>query len=104
MLNGFERVLTKSKQDQYLVQRYIFIVVCLWERDLSYLAIHLDPQRRGILNDLGGKRMKDWQAEAAVLNDFQVKRKRQKWAYFSSYLPKDLHEGPLELWPPNIFG
>ena len=43
MLNGFEHMLTKSKQDQYLVQRYIFIVVCLWERDLSYLAIHLDP-------------------------------------------------------------
>ena len=35
MLNGFEHMLTKSKQDQYLVQRYIFIVVCLWERDLT---------------------------------------------------------------------
>ena len=63
-------------------------MVCLWERDLSYLAIHLDPQRRGILNDLGGKRMKDWQAEAAVLNDFQVKRKETKVSLFLVLPPK----------------
>ena len=40
------------------------------------------PQRRGILNDLSGKRMEDWQAEAAVLNDFQVKRKETKVSLF----------------------
>ena len=40
------------------------------------------PQRRGILNDLSGKRMEDWKAEAAVLNDFQVKRKETKVSLF----------------------
>ena len=46
------------------------------------------PQRRGILNNLGGKRMKDWQAEAAVLNDFQVKRKETKVSLFLVLPPK----------------
>ena len=44
VINGFEHVLTKSKQDQYLVQRYIFIVGCLWERDRSHLVPRLDGQ------------------------------------------------------------
>ena len=30
----------------------------------------------------GGKRIEDWQAEAAVLNDFQVKRKETKVSLF----------------------
>ena len=89
MLNGFEHVLTKSKQDQYLVQRYIFIAVCLWERGRSHLVPRLDgqnmiprsPEERDSQR-FGGKRIEDWQAEAAVLNDFQVKRKETKVSLF----------------------
>ena len=37
-------MVTKSKRDQYLVQRYIFIAVCLWERGRSHLVPRLDGQ------------------------------------------------------------
>ena len=116
-VNWFWARAEKSKQGQYLAKDIFFAALCYCQsvrkRPLagrpkyvpwSTMADLRLPRGKGFSTVLAARGLRlGWlRQQCSTISNWS--EKRQKSAYFLSYLPKHLQKGPLELWPPNIFG